>query len=308
MHRREFLSAAAVGLLSSRFAFAEKSSPSGRMTLGYSTYGMKMLKTEQAFDEVRKIGYDAVELSIHPGWDADSAALTPARCQALRRQLDQLGLKLRSMIDNLPIDDKLAARTQRLERIKLAAKAAHALSPDHPPILQTVTGGGTFEQKKPVFLEELAAWLKLADSEDLTIAIKPHRGGAMSRPGEAVELIKALGEPQRLRMCYDYAHYDLRDMPLEETIRTAMPWVAHVAVKDVVPDGDKTRFVLPGEGKRIDYPHMLKLFHELGYRGDVCVEISAQVSSKPDYDPIAAAKISYANMSAAFTAAGIERT
>ena len=40
-------------------------------------------------------------------------------------------------------------------------------------------------------------------------------------------------------MVYDYSHYAYRDMPLEETVRTALPYTAHVVVKDAVREGDR---------------------------------------------------------------------
>jgi hypothetical protein len=44
----------------------------------------------------------------------------------------------------------------------------------------------------------------------------------------------------------------------------------------------------------------LTLLREGGYRGDVCCEVSGMVSSKPGYDPVAAAKRCYQNVSPAF--------
>ena len=59
-------------------------------------------------------------------------------------------------------------------------------------------------------------------------------------------------------------------------------------------------FLLPGESGTFDYANLLRLFHEGGYRGDVCCEVSSMVSSKPGYDPSAAAKTCYRNMARAF--------
>jgi sugar phosphate isomerase/epimerase len=140
----------------------------------------------------------------------------------------------------------------------------------------------------------------------MTLAIKPHRGGAMSRPSEAIWLIEQLGKPARLRIVYDYSHYAFRDMPLEETVRTALPWTAHIAVKDAVRDGDKVTFALPGAAG-FDYAPLLRQFYRGGYRGDVCCEVSGLVSSQEGYDPAAAAKQCYAALSRAFTAAEVPR-
>jgi hypothetical protein len=43
------------------------------------------------------------------------------------------------------------------------------------------------------------------------------------------------------------------------------------------------------------------------YRGEVCREVGSMVSGKAGYDPLAAAKTCYRNMSRAFTQSGVPR-
>jgi len=189
-----------------------------------------------------------------------------------------------------------------------AAELAHELVPDDSPLLQTVLHGS--ESSSEIlrqYADELDEWVRVADAMDLTIAFKPHRGSTVSRPDEAVWIIDVLGRPNRLRICYDYSHFDLRDMTLAGTVQEALPFLAHVAVKDVIGTENGPRFVLPGEGGRIDYPQLLRLLHAGAYRGDVCCEVSAQVWSQDAYDPASAMKTCYANLSGAFENAGISR-
>jgi sugar phosphate isomerase/epimerase len=310
MKRRTFLagllSTASVGQIPA-VAHAASNNATG-MTLGFSSYGAKSLTTERSIDLLADVGFDSIELTIWPEWDADPAVLKPARRATLRQQLADRGLRLTSLMEHLHIDEKDRTAAQRLERIRLAAELAHDLSPDNPPLLQTtIGGGGEWTKARDIYATEISDWLKVANAADLVIAVKPHRGGAFSRPDEAVELIELLGKPLRLRMCYDYAHYDFRDMTLADTIKTSLPYVAHVAVKDVIQKDGKTRFVLPGEGGRIDYAQLIKQFHDGGYRGDICCEVSGQVWSQPGYDPVDCSKTCYAHMAGAFTKAGIIR-
>ena len=309
MQRRCFLAAlSASALTAPQLSHSQTSSPQG-LTLGFSTYGAKTMKTERIIDLLAKLGYDSLEITIWPGWDLDSAATSAQRRKTLRKQLQDRGLRLTSLMEHLHIDEKHRTAAQRIERVKRAAELAHDLSPQHPPLLQTTLGGGgDWRKVRQRYAEELQQWLKAADAGDLTIAVKPHRGGAFSRPSEAAELAKMLDHPQRLRMCYDFSHYDFRDMTLEETIRDALPHVAHIAVKDVIQEKTgRTRFVLPGEGGRIDYPKMLRLFYEGGYRGDVCSEVSGQVWSRPGYHPIKTAETCYDYLAAAFVKSRVPR-
>ena len=278
------------------------------LTLGFSTYGAKSLKTEAAIDLVAATGFDSIELTIWPDWDADPAVMKPARRRAIRKRLADRELRVTSLMEHLHIDDPKRSPAQRLERIRLAAALAHDLAPDPPPLLQTtIGGGGKWSQKRDGYAGEIAEWLKVADAEDLVIAVKPHRGGAFSRPREAAELITRLGKPKRLRMCYDYSHYDFRDMTLEGTIKTALPFVGHIAVKDVVRRDKRLHFVLPGQGGRIDYARLVSRFHAGGYRGDICVEISGQVWSQPGYDPVGAARKCYQHLAKAFAKSAVPR-
>lgn len=279
------------------------------LTLGFSTYGMRTLRTERAIEAIADAGFDSVEIAIMKGWDAAPETLGRERRAAIAELLADRRVFVRSLMEHLHIDEGGQSTQERLERLKRAAELAHALDPAHPPLVQTtIAGGGRWDQKRAMLAQELQQWIRVADRHQLTIAIKPHRGGAFSRPDQAAELIDQLGKPQRLKMCYDYSHYDFRDMTLERTVRTALPYLAHVAVKDIAPDPDgRLRFQLPGESGRIDYPKLLRLLFEGGYRGDVCCEVSAQIWSRPGYDAQAAAETCYRNMARAFERAAVPR-
>lgn len=310
--RREMLrhSALMAGMLMTPFsALAEPSKPAPKTDgclLGFSTYGMKTLTTEKSLQILADIGYDAVELAVRSGWDVDSAELDAGRRRELRRLLNDLPLRLTSLMEHVhPTDDKLQA--EALTRLKLAAEVGHDLSPDAPPVVQTVLGGGSFESLKEQLRDRLAEWAKVAEATETVIAIKPHRGGAVSQPAEAVWLFEQLGRPKRLKMVYDYSHYAFRDLPLEQTIKTALPYTVHIAVKDPVQEAGRVVFKLPGEAGTVDFPLIIRRFHEAGYRGDFNCEVSGMVWNQSGYDPINAAKTCYGNMNAAFQKAGIKR-
>lgn len=275
-------------------------------TLGFSTYGMPSLKSETAMEVLAKIGFDSVELAVREGWDADSAILTKSRRKAIRHRLENLPLLLSSLMEHVsPISEKQQAFA--LERLKLATELAHDLSPDRPPLVQTVLGSGNFETSKDLLCDRLEQWIRLADEMQTTIAIKPHRGGIVSQPAEAVWLLEQLGKPSRLRMVYDYSHYAFRDLPLIETIETSLPYVAHVAVKDVARKNGHVVFELPGETGNIDFADLIGRLHAGGYRGDINCEVSSMVSKRPDYDSVAAARMCYHNLSTSFDRSGVRR-
>lgn len=279
----------------------------GSCTLGFSTYGMKTLKTEEAIRQVADIGFDAIEIAVRPDWDSAPGNMPSDRRTAVGRQLKESGLKLTSLMEHMepsPSDDE---HRKHLIRLAEVCELAAAWSTGAKPLVQTTLGGGEWEKKKEFYRDRVGDWLEVAKEQEVVLAIKPHRGGGMSRPSEAVWLIQQLGNSKWLRMVYDYSHYAFRNLPLEDTIKTALPYTAHIAVKDPVQQGDRVVFDLPGTHGTVDFPLLFRKFYDGGYRGDMSCEVSGMVWSKPDYDPIEGAKRCYSAMAKAFHASGVPR-
>ena len=173
-------------------------------------------------------------------------------------------------------------------------------------MVETTMGGKKWEAEKNRFRDHLGRWAELAESTRTVIAVKPHRGHACSRPEEAVWLMKQINSPW-IRLVYDYSHFDHRDIPLQKSLATLLPYTAQIAVKDTEIRDGKVKFALPGATGRIDFVSLLRQAFAGGYRGDVCCEISSQVHRVSGYDPEAAAKTCYENMARAFREAGIPR-
>ena len=288
-----------------RSSVAAEDKPQG-CTLSIGTYAMKGVKLERALQTIAAIGFDGVEIAVMPGYDGAPDTMPAARREQVRKQLDSDGLRLTALMEHIAPADDTAAAKDDLARLEKSMELARQLGGTQPPLIQTVLGGGTWEARKTLFRDRLGDWLFLAKKQGIVLAIKPHRGGAMSRPSEAIWLIEQLGNSPHLRMVYDYSHYAFRDMPLEETVRTALPFTAHVAAKDAVQRGEKVAFLLPGEENR-HFPQLIGLLYAGGYRGDVCCEVSSMVSNRSGYDPVAAAQTCYKNMSAAFREAEVPR-
>jgi sugar phosphate isomerase/epimerase len=311
LSRRQWLQCAATGLFAATAteggSVAADAPPARGCTLSFSTYAMRGMTLERALPAIAALGYDGVELAVAMGFDAEPARMSPERRREGRRLLADRRLKLTALMENLVPAADAGRHRAELDRLRRVTELARDLAPDHPPLVQTVLGGGTWEEKRNLFRDRLAAWLTVAREARVILAIKPHRGGAMSRPAEAIWLIRQLQEPPLLRMVYDYSHYAFRNMPLEVTIQTALPFTAHIAVKDAVQRDGRVQFLLPGESGTFDYARLLRLFHDAGYRGDVCCEVSSMVSSRASYDPQAAARTCYQNMARAFEQARIPR-
>lgn len=314
--RRLFLQAGAAAAASAWLSSNERASgfagaaedKNARLALGFSLYGMKALSLDEALAACAKIGYDAVELAVMPDWPAAPGALSPNRRRELRERLADLGLSLPALMENLNLGADETTDRQQRDRLKAACELAHDLSPDAPPLVETVVGGkaGEWPKVKERFADRLAGWVRIAEETRTVLAIKPHRFGALNAPADAVALVRQIDSPW-LTLAYDYSHFQFRDLPLDETMQQMIPLTRFIHVKDAVLEKGQARFTLPGDGG-FDYVPLLRQAAALGYRGCICVEVSGMVSGQPGYDPVAAARRSYDNLAPAFELAGIGRS
>ena len=159
------------------------------------------------------------------------------------------------------------------------------------PLIQSVLGGGRWDEKKTVFRDCLGPLVELASKAGTQLSIKPHRSHAMSRPEQAVWLIEQLNAKGKLSLTFDYSHFAFREMAVEKTVDIALPHTGYVVVKDAVrQQNGRIDFLLPGTASGFPNAQVLKAFSQGGYHGEVCCEISSMVWRKKGYDPQAATK------------------
>lgn len=146
--------------------------------------------------------------------------------------------------------------------------------------------------------ERLRAWGEVAAAHKTIIAVKPHVGGALHTPEGALWLLRAVNHPW-IKLTYDFSHYELRGYELAATLKDLAPHAAFIHVKDSEGTAEKFKFLLPGEG-RIDYANYAARLKETPYRGPVVVEVSGLIFNQKGYDPVAAARKSYAALAPHF--------
>jgi inosose dehydratase len=275
---------------------------------------MKTLEINAALKALAEIGYDCVELPVLANWPADSAALTRPARRALRDQLAERGLRLTSLMENLPSLGDDAAHRANLVRLKLAAELAHDLAPARPapgkptrPLIETILGGrpGELDALKERLVERLRDWAKVAAEAQVMLAVKAHVGNATQRPEQLAWLLDQVASPW-LSGAYDYSHFQLQGLELRETLNTLLPRSIFIHLKDTEHAQGKRGFLLPGEGT-IDYGQLFQILKGSTYSGDVIVEVSSQVFNRTGYDPLAAASKCYNHLADAFSKSGLPR-
>jgi sugar phosphate isomerase/epimerase len=307
--RRSFLAQVAAGsfaLGTASLASAQDKMPQV-MPFAFSLYGMRTLTLDASLDACAKIGYDAVELALMPNWHAEPKRLGKEERRRLRERLRQLRLGLPALMENLPLAGNEQAHRDNLQKLQAALDLGIDLSPDAPPVIETILGGavGDWDKLRRQFVDRLGDWARLAEKHKTIIAVKPHRSNAMNLPEHAVWLMEQL-KSAWIKLGYDYSHFQHRNLTIADTVKQLMPHTRFIHIKDARKENGRASFALPGDAG-IDYVELLRAVRAAGYRGCICVEVSGQLQNQAGYDPLAAARRSYENVAPAFMKAEIRR-
>lgn len=303
--RRTFLGSAA-GFGAATILAAEEQNRSGcGMAMG--TYGLQSMGLEEAIRFIGKTGFQALEITAMPGTTGDPARLATDDRKRIRDVIGDSGLRLCGIMAHLEPKKLEADHQAQLASLYHLIEFGHHLSPDRTPVVQTVLGGKNWDESRELFRDRIANWVQVCGDLKGILSIKPHRLQAMNFPEQANWIIEQLGKPERLGMVFDYSHYALSEPPvsIESAVAAALPYTNYIAVKDVVKDGDKFRFALPGESDSWDHADIVSAFYDGGYRGDFCCEVSSQIWKAEGYDGVAVTKQCYEALKGAFDRAGV---
>lgn len=280
------------------------------MNLGYSTWGMPTVPIDVAIPHIAQLGFDGMELAVGPRFITELSTLDAAERKRIAGLLKQHNLALPAIAAHSSLmETDPDAHAQNMWRLKGAADLGVELAQgDSLPAINTTSGGQPeeWDNQKQFLAERIGELVEYTQTLGVTVAMEPHIGGLIDTPDKVLELIDLVGSPY-LKVNFDISHFDIIGIPTEESVAALAPHSAHTHVKDqrgLAPDFE---FLIPGEGP-FDYVDYLKLMQQHGYDGFITAEVSFMVQAREDYDPLAAATLSYETLSRAFADAGIDRT
>lgn len=239
------------------------------------------------FEQIRKIGYDGVELHIH-----DSSQIDRKR---LKQQLDQSGLSLTSIGTGsaygkdkvfLSSEDS-QVRQAAIERIKghilTAADYPHAVV-----IIGLIKGKISDCRDRESYFKNLIPALQECAEEAGKYRvylgmelINRYESDVINTVDEGLELLEQVGSPW-LQLHLDTYHMNIEERDIAKSIQSAQGKICHVHV------ADNDRWYV-GHG-HYDFEETLSALKGAGYTGAVCVE------SLGFPDMISSARASYENM------------
>jgi inosose dehydratase len=261
---------------------------------------MKRIPVRQAIRHIAEIGYKALELTLMPGWDTEAKLLSKTDRSEIRKLIGDLGLELSAVMESLRLGPD-TNQAMCLERLRTAAEAAHELSPSAPAMIETAVGGrpDAWEETKREMAGQLSVWAKALEPLETALAIKGHVGNALDRPERVLWMFDQVRSPW-VQICYDYSHYKIHGLEMQKTMEQLVGRSVLIHVKDSVGTERNYRFLLPGDSGEINYEEYRRILREIGYQGPVMAEVSVQLSERPGYDGVAAAKRCWDNLAPFF--------
>lgn len=278
------------------------------MKIGYSTWGMPTVPIDTALAHLAKLGFDGVEPTVIPGWSTELDTLDAAERKRIRRLFDEYGLAMPAVAGHRSlIDEDPQAHAENWRRLTGAIDlCAEWAGPEGVPGLDTTLGGGpdAWEPKRQLILDRLGELVEYAAGRGVVVAIEPHVHSSLDLPEKTLWLLAQINSPY-FKLNFDISHFEVMGLPTAQVVAALAPHATHTHVKDqrgVVPDFE---FLIPGEGP-FDFVHYLNEMKKAGYTGHITAEVSIMVQKRPDYDPLAAATLTYQTLDRAFRATGLK--
>lgn len=265
------------------------------MKLSGANYGMPSLPIDQALSFHAELGLDSIELTVLPGYATALETWTPDERRRVPGLLRQHGLRVSGVADfqSLVSSDAAAAEAVLAHHRGAIDLAAELADGGPPPVVPFTSGGGVEEWPavRSRLIDRIGALAEHAQSRGVTLALKAHALGAVSRPHHLVDLIEQV--PSRaFRLCFDQSHFEVQGLSIEQAMYPLLALSVHVEVKASIGRAPQQTYMIPGEpNTQSDFPGQFAALHALGYRGYVVPEMSVHVYRRPGYDPFAAMRL-----------------
>jgi sugar phosphate isomerase/epimerase len=264
------------------------------MRLAGWNYSYEKMPIEESVAHMASLGFEGMELATGEAYSTPIETLDDRRVDEVKRLLE------RHRIEPVAVSAlwRLAPPSEEWERdewprwrrsIEVAARLGARL---------VGAGSGHADPAWPrerLWQALLANGRRVAEyagERGVVVAIEPHWGAAVERPGDAVELVLAVGLPS-LRINADVCHPFALGYDLESIARVLLPWAVYAHVCDVRgrhpggPPPAQHQLVNPGEGE-IDWVRWLGLLGQSGQVEWITTQVSVMRKAWPGYEPKAA--------------------
>ena len=279
------------------------------MKIGYCTWGMPEVEMDEAIPYLANLGYDGVEITVIPGYTTELNTLTARERSRIKTLFTNHGLEMPAIAGHTSLlDPDTKQHAANMKRLKATVElAADMTMGELVPCLDTTPGGkpDDWNEIKERLLNETGNLVDFGAQLGVTLAMEPHIGCCLCDVERTLWLLEQINSPY-LKLNYDISHFDVAGIPTAESVAALAPHTIHTHVKDQRGTTPDFEFLIPGEGD-FDYVEYLNAMRDAGYDDYITVEVSIMVQKREDYDPLAAAELSYRTLANAFEEAEISR-
>lgn len=232
----------------------------------------------QALEQIKALGFSHVEPALISSYYAemDDGYFSAERARSLSAMISGHGLAVAAMSAHMDMGETGSVESFRRRMdfaLDLGARYLHT--------------NATTEEKASVFMNNLEALLPHAESTGLVITLEnPGDGEENIIPSgkQGAALIRKIGSPN-LRLNYDFSNvysYSKGSTKPEEDFRHALPYCAHLHLKEMRPDGKRWRFVSIGGGIT-DYGSIFGCLAERQIDLPMSIELPLRFFRGPDF-------------------------
>lgn len=218
-------------------------------------------------ESLKKMGYDGVEIPLFN--------LDVAKCAALGKQLDNLGLRRTAVTirgnDDNPISPDAKARAAGVANNKKTLDCCQALGaetlvgPYHSAI-GLFSGAGPTADEWKWGVDSMRQTAEYAQRTNVMLGVEylnRFETYLLTSAADTVRFVKEVNHPS-CKMMYDTFHANIEEKNLAETIRHCAPYLCHVHISE----NDRST---PGQG-HVDFKTTFDTLREVGYDGWLMVE------------------------------------
>ena len=223
----------------------------------------------EKFENLKKYGFEAVELSGERLWERKKEVMDASR---------EAGIELGSVCGGFSCRFVAAERKEREEAMNSLKKLLKTMGEMEisgimivpifgPPQIPNLSPyKEAIELEREMLLLELPELTQFAQDSGTSIWLEPvnrYETHFINRLDEAVEICQKMNN-SNLRIMADFFHMNIEEVNIVESLKKAKDWLGHIHL------ADSNRF-LPGQG-HTNFKSPFKVLSEINYKGYMALE------------------------------------
>jgi len=279
------------------------------LKIGFSTYSFQGTRLEDAIRSISEVGFEGVEVCVWKGFHPGVEDPGDVPWRGIRSLVEALGLTISAVGGHvsffgseggwMPRTGEEAVETFK-RSIDLAAnlgvRVAETLSGTPP-------GETAVEEAWRLLAERVGECADYASSKGVQIGFEPHIEMLIDTPDKMLRLIGEVGSPS-LKVNFDQSQFAVLGLDIRECAVKLAGYIVHTHLKDARGRYPDFEWLIPGEGE-FDFKNLMLALRDAGYDGFLTTEVGAMRRSRPGYDPVQAARLTYKTMQRALTELGV---